>query len=240
MNVRFYPTGCSPISWAHQNLPLLWLAQATRPCLTQYQAFMAIHTPSDAEHLRAEIAAAAARMIAEDGADYASAKRKAAKLIIGNQKIRGDVLPDNAQVEAQVREYQALFFGESQPQRLRQLRLIALELMEKLSDFSPWLTGAVLNGTAGEHSDIHLLLFADNSKDVAVFLLNANIDYEVSESNHFRHPARYVETLSFLWKHEGVHLSLYDPDDLRGAGRKFVERADLAGLRALLAEEPET
>ena len=174
---------------------------------------MAIHTPSDAEHLRAEIAAAAARMIAEDGADYASAKRKAAKLIIGHQKIRGDVLPDNAQVEAQVREYQALFFGESQPQRLRQLRLIALELMEKLSDFSPWLTGAVLNGTAGEHSDIHLLLFADNSKDVAVFLLNSNIDYEVSESKHFRHPDRYVETLSFLWKHEGVHLSLYDPDD---------------------------
>ena len=91
---------------------------------------MSIHTPSDAEHLRAEIAAAAARMIAEDGADYASAKRKAAKLIIGHQKIRGDVLPDNAQIEAQVREYQALFFGESQPQRLRHLRLIALELME--------------------------------------------------------------------------------------------------------------
>jgi hypothetical protein len=240
MNMRFYPTGCSLISWANQNLQLLLLVQAARPCLTPYQAFMAIHTPSDAEHLRAEIAAAAARMIAEDGADYASAKRKAAKLIIGNQKIRGDVLPDNAQVEAQVREYQALFFGESQPQRLRQLRLIALELMEKLSDFSPWLTGAVLNGTAGEHSDIHLLLFADNSKDVAVFLLNANIDYEVSESQHFRHPDRYVETLSFMWKHEGVHLSLYDPDDLRGAGRKFVERADLAGLRALLAEEPET
>ena len=201
---------------------------------------MSIHTPSDAEHLRAEIAAAAARMIAEDGADYASAKRKAAKLIIGHQKIRGDVLPDNAQIEAQVREYQALFFGESQPQRLRHLRLIALELMEKLADFSPWLIGAVLNGTAGEHSDIHLLLFADNTKEVAVFLLNANIPYEVSETSHFRHPERSVEILSFLWKREGVHLSLYDRDDLRGASRKFGDRADLEALRALLAEEPES
>jgi hypothetical protein len=201
---------------------------------------MAIHTPNDAEHLRAEIAAASARMIAEDGADYASAKRKAAKLIIGHQKIRGDVLPDNAQVEAQVREYQALFLGDSQPQRLRQLRLVALEWMEKLADFSPWLIGAVLNGTAGEHSDIHLLLFPDNSKDVAVYLLNANIVYEVSESSHFRYPERSVETLSFLWKHEGVHLSLYDRDHLRGASRKFGDRADLTGLRALLAEEPET
>jgi hypothetical protein len=192
---------------------------------------MPIYTPSDAEHLRAEIAAAAARMIAEDGADYASAKRKAAKLIIGNQKIRGDVLPDNAQVEAQVREYQALFLGDSQPQRLQSLRL-----MEKLADFSPWLIGAVLNGTAGEHSDIHLLLFTDNTKDVAVYLLNANIAYEVSESSHFRYPDRTVETLSFMWKHEGIHLSLYDRDDLRGASRKFGDRADLAGLRAVLAE----
>jgi hypothetical protein len=197
---------------------------------------MPIYTPSDAEHLRAEIAAAAARMIAEDGADYASAKRKAAKLIIGNQKIRGDVLPDNAQVEAQVREYQALFLGDSQPQRLQSLRLIALEWMEKLADFSPWLIGAVLNGTAGEHSDIHLLLFTDNTKDVAVYLLNANIAYEVSESSHFRYPDRTVETLSFMWKHEGIHLSLYDRDDLRGASRKFGDRADLDGLRAVLAE----
>ena len=43
-----------------------------------------INYPNDAELLRSEIAAAAARMIAEDGADYGSAKRKAAKLILGN------------------------------------------------------------------------------------------------------------------------------------------------------------
>ncbi|MBM3931123.1 MAG: hypothetical protein FJ336_07610 [Sphingomonadales bacterium] len=201
---------------------------------------MPIYTPGDAEHLRAEIAAAAARMIAEDGADYASAKRKAAKLIIGHQKIRGDVLPDNAQVEAHVREYQALFLGDSQPQRLQLLRLIALEWMEKLADFSPWLVGAVLNGTAGEHSDIHLRLFTENTKDVAVYLLNTNINYEVSESSHFRYPDRQVETLSFMWKHEGIHLSLYDRDGLRGASRKFGDRADLAGLRALLAEGSQT
>ena len=57
---------------------------------------MNINYPSDAELLRAEIAAAAARMIAEDGADYGTAKRKAARLILGNQRVRGDVLPDNA------------------------------------------------------------------------------------------------------------------------------------------------
>ena len=65
---------------------------------------MNINYPSDAQALRAEIAAAAARMIAEDGADYGTAKRKAAKMILGSQKIPGDVLPDNAEIEAEVRE----------------------------------------------------------------------------------------------------------------------------------------
>ncbi len=198
---------------------------------------MSINYPSDAELLRAEIAAAAARMIAEDGADYGTAKRKAARLILGNQKVRGDILPDNAQIEAEVREYQALFFGDAQTERLLHLRRLALELMERLADFSPFLTGAVLNGTAGEHSDIHLHLFADNGKDVAVFLLNANINYEASESPHFRHPDRGVETLSFMWKREAIHLTLYDRDDLRGGSPKRVERADLQTVRSLLEQE---
>lgn len=201
---------------------------------------MNINYPSDAESLRAEIAAAAARMIAEDGADYGTAKRKAARLILGNQRVRGDVLPDNAQIEAEVREYQALFQGEEQGQRLLHLRRLALEVMEKFEDFAPYLTGAVLNGTASEHSDIHLQLFAESSKDVAVFLLNAGMDYEVSETPHFRRPDRSVETLSFFWKHEVVHLAVYEQDDLRGGARtsngKRIERADISALRTLLAE----
>ncbi len=195
---------------------------------------MAIFYPGDAELLRAEIAAAAARMIAEDGADYGTAKRKAARLVLGNQKVRGDVLPDNAQIEDQVREYQALFFGDEQVQHLQHLRRLAAEMMERLAEFHPWLTGAVLNGTATEHSDIHLQLFVDSPKDVAVFLLNAGIDYEVTETPHFRHPNESVETLSFLWKKEGFHLTLYDLDDMRGTSRRQPERADLTTVRRLL------
>ena len=201
---------------------------------------MNINYPSDAELLRAEIAAAAARMIAEDGADYGTAKRKAARLILGNQRVHGDVLPDNAQIEAEVREYQALFQGDEQSQRLLHLRRLALEVMEKFEDFAPYVTGAVLNGTASEHSDIHQQLFAESSKDVAVFLLNAGMDYEVSETPHFRRPDRSVETLSFFWKQEIVHLAIYEQDDLRGGARsssgKRIERADIAALRNLLAE----
>ena len=203
---------------------------------------MNINFPNDAQALRAEIAALAARMIAEDGADYGTAKRKAAKVLLGNQKVPGDVLPDNAEIEAEVREYQSLFFGEEHAQRLRHLRLIALEIMEKLSEFSPYLTGAVLNGTAGEHSDIHIQLFAESSKDVAVFLLNHEINYEVSEANHFLHAGRSLEILSFLWKGEAVHLTLYEQDDQRqiakSAGNRRIEKADLNAVRTLINESP--
>ncbi len=217
-------------------MPPLFTAPFT--ALFSALVFMNINYPTDAELLRAEIAAAAARMIAEDGADYGTAKRKAAKLVLGNQRVRGDVLPDNAQIEAEVREYQALFQGDAQGQRLLHLRQLALEIMLRFEAFSPYLTGAVLNGTASEHSDIHVQLFAESSKDVALFLLNAGIDYEVSETAHFRRPDRAVETLSFFWKHEVVHLAVYDRDDVRGGARsasgKRLERADIGTLKALL------
>lgn len=198
----------------------------------RYDAGMMISTPTEAQALRAEIAALAARMIAEDGADYGSAKRRAAKQILGNQKIKGDILPDNSQVESEVREYNALFFGDSQPQRLFHLRELAIELMQKLDKFNPYLVGAVLNGTASKHSDIHLHLYTDNSKEVAIFLLNLDIQYEVSESLNKRREA--METLSFMFQNEGVHLLIHNHDDLRASPR--ADRANLTALRQLIEQ----
>ncbi len=182
-------------------------------------------------------------MIAEDGLDYATAKRKAARQVVGDTRIEGVWLPDNDQIEEEIREYQALFQGDSQPAVLRRLREIALDWMLKLAAFNPFLTGAVLNGTAGEHSDIHLQIFCDDAKGVAIWLLNANVQYDVSETRHFA--ARgYVETLSFLWKPSrteepvGIHVALYNTDDLRGAvradGRGRLPRANAQALQALI------
>lgn len=202
---------------------------------------MPTHPLSDTELLRAEIATAAARMIAEDGVDYGTAKRKAAKQILGNNKVRGDVLPDNAMLEEEVRLYNELFFGDTQPARLLHLRNLAVRMMAELAPFQPHLTGAVLNGTAGVHSDIHLQLFTESAKDVEIYLLNKNIDFEVSESSHFKGRSDPVETLSFIWQQEGIHLALYETDDLRGAIKKSPsgrqERADIHAVRALITQE---
>ena len=199
---------------------------------------------SETDALRAEIAAAAARLIAEDGCDYQTAKRKAAKQIFGDRKIGSDMLPDNAQIEDEVRAYNQLFFADTQPQRLLHLRKLALRMMEELAQFKPHLTGAVLNGTAGEHSDIHLHLFSESAKDVEIFLLNKNVQFEVSEVPHFGNRAKMVEMLSFMWKNEGVHLTLYEIDDMRNSvksgGEKRQERANADTIRELIAQESET
>jgi hypothetical protein len=196
----------------------------------------------DPQRVREEIAIAAARMIAEDGLDYATAKRKAARQVVGEAKIGGEFLPDNDQIEDEIRTYQAIFQGDSQPAVLRRMREVALDWMERLAPFDPYLTGAVLNGTAGEHSDIHLQCFCDNPKEVAIYLLNSNVQYDVSETRHFAGRG-YVETLSFLHRVRGeepvgVHIALYGTDDLRGAvradGRGRLARGNTASVRALL------
>ena len=193
----------------------------------------------DLQQLRAQIAVVAARMVAQDGADYSVAKRKAASQLIGDAPPVANLLPDDAEVEQEVRRYQALFLSDTQPARLLRLRTVALQVMDALADFKPFVTGAVLNGTAGDHDDIHLQLFADSAKEVQIFLLDKNIEIEISETPHFK-GARHdpVETVSFMWHKEGVHAELYELNDLRGA-RKPREgrmvRADAAGLRAIMA-----
>ena len=196
----------------------------------------------DTGQLRLEIAAAAARLIAQDGADYASAKRKAARQILGDNTGRPNVLPDNELIEDEVKRYNALFLSDTQPARLFQLRTIALQVMEALEQFQPLLSGPVFNGTAGAHDEIYLQLFAESAKDIHIFLLNKNVLLDMSESAHFK-GARYdaVETASFLWKNEGVHAAMYELDDRRGALKARADgkalRTDMAGLRKLLLDD---
>jgi hypothetical protein len=193
----------------------------------------------DQARLRAAIAAGAARMIVEDGAEYGAAKRKAARQALGEAAPPPNALPDNAEVEAAVRSYQALFRAATQPARLRLLRATALQVMAALAEFRPYLSGAVLSGSAGAHDGIDLQLFTDSAKDVEIFLLNRDVQFEVAMAPHFK-GARHepVETLIFAWNDETVRLTLYDTNDLRGALKLRADgsavRADAATVQALI------
>jgi hypothetical protein len=179
------------------------------------------------DQIETEIAASAARLIAEDGLDYASAKRKAADEVLGSKGARR-TLPDNAAIEHELRRYLQTFDGDDHRRRLAALRGLALGLMERLADFDPHLVGAVLNGTATTHSDIHLHLFTDNAKDVEVYLMDQGIDFEVEEPGSRRGEAGAPsEELHFvvagrddaLPPRVGVVLSVHGTDAIRVAPR---------------------
>ena len=135
------------------------------------------HERSRPEHgVRASIASAAARLMAEDGiTDYHLAKRKAARQLGLPEHT---AFPDNAEVEAELRAYRSLYQGEEHAELLLALRSTALDLLDLLAPFHPYLTGSVLEGTAGEHSRIDILLFPDSAKEVEIYLLNRGIDVE--------------------------------------------------------------
>lgn len=134
--------------------------------------------------IRASIASAAARLMAEDGiTDYHHAKKKAARQLGVPEH---SAFPDNAEVEAELRAYRTLYQGEDHVELIAALRQTALELLDLLADFRPYLTGSVLDGTAGEHSHIDILLFADSAKEVEIFLLNRGIEVSHVEARNER------------------------------------------------------
>ena len=189
-----------------------------------------------------EIAATAARMVVEEGLEYGPAKRRAVKQMGLDART---ALPDNDAVEEAVREYITVFCGESQPAELAALRRLALTWMERLAEFRPYLAGAVWHGTATRLSDIYLQLFCDDPKSAEIALIDHGVAYDAQTVAGFH--GEPVEALSIssmcpeLGEHVGVHLMIYDHDDVRGALRRDpkgrVPRGDLAAVRALVEKE---
>src|SRR6267378_5555765 len=94
--------------------------------------------------MRTRIAAAAARIMAEDGVDdFALAKRKAARQL---GALDTQALPSNDEIEAELRAYRALYQADDHPRLIGELRRIALDAMQALEQFNPYLTGPVLKG----------------------------------------------------------------------------------------------
>ncbi len=123
------------------------------------------------------LALEAAKLIATESIpNYQQAKKKAAERL-GIPTTRD--LPSNKEVEEELRAYQGLFQQDSQPSALYTLRLIAVEAMLFFQLFKPKLWGAVLDGTANQHTSIELHAFAETSERFNIFLLDHNIPFEV-------------------------------------------------------------
>ena len=192
--------------------------------------------------LSEEIAASAARLVVEEGMEYGPAKRRAAR-DLGRRSGRGAELPDNEAVEDEVRAYLDLFCAETQPAELAALRRLALAWMQRLAEFRPHLAGAVWRGTATRLNNVHIELFADDSKAAEIALLDRRIAFDVDSTTGLR--GMPVDVLSIatpcpeLGEPVTLNLIVLDHDDLRGAlktdARGRSHRGDLAALQRLLA-----
>ena len=195
--------------------------------------------------LTAELAASAARLVVEEGLEYAAAKRRAARDVAG--AVRGGSrveLPSNEAVEEAVREHLSLFCADTQPFELAALRAVALSWMERLAEFRPHLSGAVWRGTATRLSAIHIDLYADDAKAPEIALINQNIDYDTAEVSGAGRRGEPLSVLSLaarcadLDERITLHLTVRDHDDLRGAlvrdatGRSW--RGDARALARLI------
>lgn len=195
---------------------------------------------SRAAELRARIAAAAARIMAEDGVeDFALAKRKAARQL-GAEATQA--LPGNDEIEEALRDYRALYQAGEHAERIAELRAVALDAMRALERFRPYLTGAVLKGTAGPYAEIELQLFPESTKELEIFLLDRNLEYSTQEGRRYAGDrAHAVSVLSLVWDETPLRLSVFDSRDerlaLKGsqAGR-VLERAGVGEVEALLRD----
>lgn len=193
--------------------------------------------------LKERLAQVAATLVVEEGLEYGPAKRRAVKQL--GMAARTE-LPGNDLIEAAVREHIALFCADTQPAELQALRELALVWMRRLAQFRPHLAGAVWHGTATRLSDIYLQLFCDDPKSAELALIDHQVDYEVRSLPGFH--GQSVDVLSVhslckpLQESVGVHLMIYDLDDLRGALRPDAQgrtpRGDAAALEKLLQVKP--
>ncbi|MCF8177148.1 MAG: nucleotidyltransferase [Sulfuritalea sp.] len=141
--------------------------------------------------------------MAEEGiGDYGTAKRKAARSLGASE---GEALPTNEEIEIELRAWQSLFQEDEQRERLHDLRITALEIMQLLGEFHPYLTGGALDGTAGRYSAVEIELFADSSKDVEIALLSHGISYDIATNRRIG-----IDTqLTLEWNDLPVMISIY-------------------------------
>ena len=125
-------------------------------------------------------------------------------------------------------------------ERRRALRRVALEVMEVLEEYEPYLYGSVLRGTIHPGSDVDLAAFADPPGRVVATLRDAGYEVELKlERSKRRGVARWFPHCHILVDGAPVEVNVY-PDT--PAARSLVSsrtgnairRASLATVRRLV------
>lgn len=184
----------------------------------------------------------AARLMLEQGMDFLPAKKKAAQQL-GLQAHAA--LPTNQEIEQALLENQRLFGDAQARDELRELRIVALKVMDLLQEFRPRLVGDLVSGALTATSEIELHVFCDHTEQISFVMMDADVDYRLHErrlrwrsDDHVNVPAfsvvvDNVDVTVFAFDYNGERQSPLSPVDGRPMARKT-----LSEVSALLAEEP--
>lgn len=191
---------------------------------------------------RQQVAYEAARLMARHGLhDPRQAKLRAARQLGIDDEAS---LPRDADVRAQLLDYQRLFGGDEGSRQLRIRRAAAIPAMEFFQAFQPRLVGSVLDGTADAASPIRLHAFSDDPEAFARFLMDARLpatqlpeqSIRVNRDTRARFPAWAVEADGLGFEITVLPHALLRQAPL-GADAQPMARASLAAVRKLVEAE---
>ncbi len=111
--------------------------------------------------------------------------------------------------------------------------------MRYLKEFEPRLVGAVLSGTATEHSDVQLHLFADTAESVTLKLMDRRVPYEVTEKRVKMNAERVLAYpgVRFEMDDHEIEATVFPMDGIRQVSPvdgKPMRRASTFEVEALL------
>ena len=201
--------------------------------------------PRTHQNGRQRVAQEAARIMLDHGVrDYGVAKRKAAERL----GVRDDgQLPRNTEIKEALVEYQRLFHGERHRARLLTLRQAALEALRFFEPFSPRLVGAVLDGSADDHSAVAIHVFAEAPEELALFLEERAIPFDMDQRRmrYARDEEQDYPVCRFAAGDVNVDVTVFPTGAIRRAPLSPVDgrpmrRLDQRGLEVLLKSDTET
>lgn len=197
--------------------------------------------------LRAIITAEAARLMYEEGVkQYFTAKRLAAKRILGRVegrrlRHRPADLPSNGEIREALLLLAERCEGASRTRRLFAMRVVALEVMKRLTPFEPRLIGSVSTGHIRRGSDIDIQVFTDDEDSLEQALKREGFEFErenvtIQKNGQFRDYVHY-----HLVHHFDVELTAYPFRELGQRPRsstdgKPIDRVRASRLQKLVVE----
>ena len=189
------------------------------------------------DRLRNALAHEAAKMIVTEGVrDYQQAKRKACERLGNSQH---GSLPSNLEIEYAISSFHKTF-SLNHDTILAELRCTALQIMYWLKEFSPYLVGPVLEGTANANSPINTHAACDAIETVTEVLQQQYINLKIEERRFkLNQNFIYLPTLMFDYHDCEIQVTIFtlrQQYQYPKSQNRSMQRMSIKGLTNLVSQ----